>query len=75
LIANRHQRRDREAAARRVAAQDDAARREAAGQQPFVRRDGIVQRGRKGILGRQPVVEQERAGAGRPRDRGGEMTV
>ncbi len=74
-IAQRHQGRHREPAARGVAADHDAIGRDALLEEPAIGGGGVLHRGRERMLGGQPVVEQQRGGLARGRDGGGEMAV
>ncbi|ABA48847.1 DNA-binding response regulator, LuxR family [Burkholderia pseudomallei 1710b] len=74
-VAQRDERREREAAARRIAAEHDRLRRRAGGHELPVRGERIVERGRKRMLGREPIVERERAHAGELRQREHERAV
>jgi hypothetical protein len=74
-VAECHQRRDREAAAGRVAGDREVRRGDAVRAQPAARRDRVVDCGRVRMLRRQPIVDREDARAGRAgraarRDRG-----
>src|SRR4030095_15458837 len=50
-------------------------RRGAAIEQPAVRRHRVLERGRKWMLGREPVVGEQHGSAGGHRDGGGQMAV
>ncbi|EIN01455.1 LuxR family transcriptional regulator [Paraburkholderia hospita] len=62
-IAQRDERREREAAARRIACDHDRVGLRAVFEQATVRGQYIVERGGKRVFGREPVIERERARA------------
>ena len=65
-VAQRQQRRDREATARGVTGDDDARGIDAGAHQPAIGRDGVVDGGGEGMLGAQPIIDGESSRAAHP---------
>ena len=74
-VAQRHERRQREAAAGRVSGEDEARRPPGRPQQSARRGEGVKEPRRERVLGREPVVERERDAAERARDAARVRTV
>src|SRR5262249_60027531 len=73
--AQRDQRRHRQSAARRIAADDDLLRVNALIEQPAITRESVFDRGGEAMFGRETVIEREDAGVRLPRQRRSERAV